>query len=143
MSRNGSNSGVSSSHHPTLELLDSRHLRYKLIVGGGLRSNQSVGIASTVYALSLRVSDFSTYNKQFNVKMPRTRSCMVFFDIFWVFSGTFWQTPQKDSRCFGEFGAGGPGDSCKPSLGSQHSGLNMHRFEEGFVVMFWKQPDCL
>ena len=43
------------------------------------------------------------------------------FRFFRVFSGTFLQTPKKTlfETFFGIFGPGGPGDSCKWSLGSQ------------------------
>ena len=49
------------------------------------------------------------------------RTFLGIFRLFWVFFGTFLQTPERPFlRLFCDFGPRGPEDSCKWRLGSQH-----------------------
>ena len=60
----------------------------------------------------------------------------VFFATFRVFSGTSLQTPKRlFLRLFWDFRPGGPGDSCRWSLESQH--FNLFRFSSYTLSLRW------
>ena len=61
-------------------------------------------------------------NTQKSPKTPKKVRIMYFFRLFRVFFGDFSADPPPKEflRLFCDFGSGGPGDSCKWRLGSQH-----------------------